>query len=291
MYCDLHIHTEYTRNNSIIKIEPLIKKAKKDKMEYLGIADSGNISGVLEFYKQCIENNIKPIIGCGFYFTFLSRFDKEESKNHIVLIAKNNNGVKNIAQMVKLSYEEGYYKKPRIDKELLEKYADDLILFTGGLGGPIDKILLNEKRSKAERIIDYFVDVFSKENMYLEIQDNGLENNKIVSEKIIEIANEKKIQLVTSGGSFYLNKDEMNICNKLRMKNNNKELKGNYHFKLKKEIKNSLIIPKIAIANTYKIAKKVNVKLNMEEIEKKINKKYRNINNQKRADEILEMLK
>jgi len=291
MYCDLHIHTKYTTNNGISEIKNLIKKAKSYNMKYLGIADSGNMSGVLEFYKECITNNIKPIIGCGFYFTFLSRFDKEDSKNHIVLIAKNNNGIKNLSKLVKLSYEEGYYKKPRIDKELLENYSNDLILLTGGLGGPIDKMLLNNEEDEAEKTIKYFINVFGKENMYLEIQDNGLQNNKIVSKKIIEIANTKELQIVTSGGSFYIDKEEIESCNKLRLENKNKELKGNYYFKSKEEIENSLIIPKIAIQNSYEIAKKVDINLDINKIEKIINQKSRSNDDQKRIEEILETLK
>ncbi|MGM0508686.1 MAG: PHP domain-containing protein [Fusobacteriota bacterium] len=291
MYCDLHVHTKYTENKGISKIKTLINKASNYKMDYLGIADSGNISGALEFYKNCMENDIKPVIGCGFYYTFLKRTEEETSKNHIVLIAKNNNGLKNIAKLVILSYKEGFYLKPRIDKELLKRYSDDLILFTGGLGGPIDKMILKDDIKGAKGITNYFLDIFQKEDLFLEIQDNGKKENMLAAQGLSTLKKDLDISIITSGGSFYVDKKDYGRCNEVRLKNGNNTLKGDYHFKSEDEMVKSVIIPKKAIENTELVAKKVKINLNLKRIKEILNlEEYINGDNQKRAEIFLEYL-
>ena len=261
-FVDLHIHTKYTKNNGITDISELITKAKEFNMDSLAIVDSGNISGIPEFYVKCIENNIKPILGLGFYFAKDSRFSENDEKYHLVLLAENYPGFRNLVELAELSYTEGFYKRPRIDFELLKKYKEGLICLTGGLGGLIDKHLLAKKKDEALGYIDRFLSIFGKDNFFLELQDNGVPNNEIMIKELSAITAEKPIQYVVTGGSFYVNPEDAVKCNEVRTTNGNNPLKGDgYYFKSQEEILERFQEYRIAIDNSAIIAGRCNVKL------------------------------
>ncbi len=266
-FIDLHVHTKYTKNNGITEIGELIAKVKEYNMSAVAIVDSGNLSGVPEFYQQCVLNNIKPIIGLGFYFTKCSRFTEDDEKYHLVLLAENNTGLKNLVTLARLSFEEGFYKRPRIDFELLEKYNDGLICLTGGLGGLVDKYLLRQNLSDAIIFINRFKYIFGKENFFLELQDNGLEKNKLSNTKLVEMSKATGVNCVVSGGSFYLSKKDAKKCNDLREENGNSPLFGDgYHFKSQQEILDNFAPYKEVIANTVYIANRCRISLDIEKL-------------------------
>ena len=145
-FTHLHVHTEYSLLDGAAPVGKLIKKAKELNMDALAITDHGVMYGVIDFYKTAVAEGIKPIIGCEVYVAPRSRFDKQHeydsSPSHLVLLAKNNNGYKNLIKLVSDAFIEGYYYKPRVDRELLERYSGDLVCLSACLAGEIPKMLL-----------------------------------------------------------------------------------------------------------------------------------------------------
>lgn len=233
-YIDLHIHTKYTLGNGITEIEDLVIRAKKYGMEYLAITDSGSIEGFNEFRTVCNQNKISPIFGCGFYFSPLGLDDN--TIHHLVLIAKNETGYNNLINLDKIAKKNKLNHKPRITWEHIEKYNDGLLCLTGGLGGVFDKPYLQGNEVLALDNIKNLQTIF-KSDFYLELQDNGQEKNLIMKSKIPGIANKLGIEMVVTGGSFYLDPKDSVKCNKIREDNGNKTLKGDsYNFKSPNEI-------------------------------------------------------
>lgn len=226
-YIDLHIHTEYTKGNGITKISELVKKAQEFNMGTLAITDSGNIDGFYEFVKECRSVNIKPVLGCGFYFAPMGLKLKETE--HLVLLAKNKEGYDNILKMVEFSRTIGLSHKPRIDFKILKKYSTGLICLTGGLGGVFDKPFIAGNKNMALENLTTLKYIF-KSNLYLELQDNELELNTLIVDEIIKVSNNLDIEMIVTGGSFYLDRDDAIKCNELREKYGNKTLKGNGYF-------------------------------------------------------------
>lgn len=253
-FVHLHNHTEYTINNGITKIEEIVKKASEFKMKALAITDSGSIEGFDKFKTECEKNNIKAIFSCGYYFVQGSIFDKTDEKSHLVLIARNKQGLKNLEILDKISNLEGYYKKPRIDKEMVEKYNEGLICLTGGLGGAIDKYIVQDMYKEAKKLALYFKNIF-KENFYLELQNHNLEKNKLAIKGLNKLSKDLNIKRVVSQGCFYLKKEDFKLCNKIRKKYGNKELQGSeFYFKSKEEMIELFKDYKEEVLNTIKIA-------------------------------------
>lgn len=259
-YIDLHIHTEYTKGNGVTNINDLVKRAKEYEMDSLTITDSGTIKGFSEFYKECANNNIKPILGCGFYFAPLGL--ENPVTHHLVLIAKDINGYNNLLRLNEYSLNEGFgFGKPRIDFSVLNIINSHMFCLTGGLGGVFDKPYLSGDRELAISNIIELKKVF-RESFFLELQDNGLENNSTMRKVLKQQSEELNLELVVTGGSFYLNKEDSERCNILRKQNGNKELIGNgYYFKSPEEIGYSFSEYPKAISNSVYIAERCNLKL------------------------------
>lgn len=252
-YIDLHIHTIYTLGNGITEIKDLVKRAKEYGMTYLAITDSGSIEGFNEFKTICKQNEIKPVFGCGFYFAPLGLEDN--TIHHLVLIAKDETGYNNLLNLDKEAKNSKLDNKPRISWDNLEKYNKGLICLTGGLGGVFDKPYLQGNNDLAYDNIKKLHTLF-KSDFYLELQDNGQENNLIMKSKIPGVANTLGIEMVVTGGSFYLDPKDSVKCNKIREDNGNKTLKGDsYNFKSPKEIEALFPDFKNEIDRTFLIAK------------------------------------
>ena len=155
-FVHLHIHSEFSLLDGANRIKDLPVRAKELGMDAMAITDHGVMYGVIDFYKACKRENIKPIIGCEVYVAPRSRFDKEPGidnhYNHLILLAKNNQGYKNLSKLVSLGFIDGYYYKPRIDLEILEKYSEGLICLSACLAGSVNQALLNGQNEKAEEI-------------------------------------------------------------------------------------------------------------------------------------------
>ena len=185
--------------------------AKELGMDAMAITDHGVMYGAIDFYKACKKEGIKPIIGCEVYVAPRSRLDKEPNidnkYNHLIILAKNNQGYKNLSKLVSLGFTEGYYYKPRIDLEILEKYHEGLIVLSGCLAGSVNQALLNGNYEKAEEIALWHKRVFG-EDYYIEIQNNGIKEQVLANQRLIELARKLDIPLVATNDAHYLKKED-----------------------------------------------------------------------------------
>ncbi|NDY71953.1 hypothetical protein DO021_10540 [Desulfobacter hydrogenophilus] len=268
-YVDLHTHTAYTHNNGLSSVSALVERAVLYNMDALAITDSGNVSGVPEFYNACIRSGIKPIIGLGFYFADDSRFFQSTHKYHLVLLAENSTGFMHLLALAERSFTEGFYKRPRIDFELLEMYYDGLICLTGGLGGIVDKYLYAQKKREAVCFVQKCLSLFGDEHFFLELQDNGLKKNKEMIAELIELSKETGAQCVVSGGSFYVDKEDALECNELRAAHGNNQLYGDgYYFKSLEEMSSLFSMVPHAVQASRAIADRCTVLLDMDKCSK-----------------------
>ncbi len=215
MFTHLHTHTEFSLLDGACRIGQLVRYAKKMGMTSLAITDHGNMYGAVDFYKACKKEGIKPIIGCEVYVAARSRFDKDKvldkDYNHLILLCENETGYKNLIKMVSKSFTEGFYFKPRIDHDLLEKYHEGLICLSACLAGEIPQHLLKKEYEAAKSTALWYRDVFGENNYFLEIQDHGLNEQKSVNEGIKRISRETGIPVAATNDVHYIEKDDARI--------------------------------------------------------------------------------
>lgn len=207
-FVHLHNHTEYSLLDGMIKIKELVAKTKSFGMEAVAITDHGNMFGAIEFYKECKSAGIKPIIGSEFYMTAGSRYDKSKERYHIILLAKNYEGYKNLIQLSSLAYTQGYYYKPRIDRELLEQYHHNLICLSACIAGEIPSHLLAEEAKIAEEKASYFQRLFGPGSFFLEIQFHKMKEEEKVIKELVKLSVKLKIPLVATNDAHYLEKED-----------------------------------------------------------------------------------
>lgn len=214
MFSHLHLHTEYSLLDAAIRIPSLIEKLKESGMKSCAITDHGNMYGVYKFQSAMKAEGLKPIIGCEIYVAPRSMEDKEYGIDnnyfHLILLAKNLQGYKNLVKIVSIAHMEGFYYRPRIDIETLSKHTDGLIALSACLAGPIAQPLLNNDEKTALERAKQYSKLF-KDNFYIEIQRNGMEEQNQVNEGLIKIAKELKLPLVATCDSHYLNKEDSEI--------------------------------------------------------------------------------
>lgn len=210
-FTHLHLHTEYSLLDGFTKIDKLMEKLKEFGMDSCAITDHGNMYGVIEFYKKCQANNIKPIIGCEVYICendYKIKTPQNKRYYHLILLAKNNNGYKNLLKIVSKAYTQGYYYKPRIDFEVLKEYKEDLIGLSACLNGEINQRILENDIKKAYSTAEKYLDLFGKENFYLEVQYHGLKEQKKVNEVLLRIHKDLDIELVCTNDVHYVEKND-----------------------------------------------------------------------------------
>ncbi len=275
-FVHLHTHTEYSLLDGAIKIKNLIKKAIEYNMPAVSITDHGNMFGVLEFYKEATKQGIKPVIGCEVYIAKGSRFQKgkkngneETGMNHLILLAKDNTGYKNLMALTSLAYIEGYYYKPRIDFELLEKYSQGLIALSSCLKGAIPEAFLNKGEKEAEKLLGKYLKIF-KEDFFIELMENGIPEQKIANEFLISLAKKHSLGLVATNDCHYLDKDmveshDVLLCIQTGKTINDKDRMkfstGEFYFKSPEEMKENFSHIEEAISNTILIAERCNVQI------------------------------
>ncbi|WP_339910790.1 DNA polymerase III subunit alpha [Symmachiella dynata] len=211
-FVHLHCHTHYSLLDGASKIPALVQQAKEMGMNSLAITDHGNLFGALEFYQTCQREGIKPILGYEAYIAPGSRFDRnasrmKEASFHLTLLAKNYTGFKNLVKLASAAYLEGFYYKPRIDKEILERHREGLICLSGCAAAELSQQILGERMQEADNTIQWFHKMFG-EDYYLEIQNAGLEIQKICADATVDFANKKGLPLVATNDSHYLCEDD-----------------------------------------------------------------------------------
>ena len=269
-FVHLHTHTEYSLLDGANKIKELPARAKELGMKAMAITDHGVMFGVVDFYKECKKVGIKPIIGCEVYVAPRTRFDKEPNidnkYSHLILLVKNEIGYKNLTNLVSMGFTEGFYYKPRIDLELLEKYHEGLICLSACLAGSVNKAILKEDMEEAKKIALWHKNLFG-EDYYLEVQPNGLPEQVLVNQKLVQLSKELDIPLVATNDAHYLKKEDAYIHEVLlciqtgkKMNDVDRMKMGADEFYVKSPEEMSEYFKNIpeAIENTVKIAEKCN---------------------------------
>ncbi len=275
-FVHLHLHTQYSLLDGACLLEPLIKKVKELKMPACAITDHGNMFGAIEFYSLAMKHGIKPIIGTEAYIAPASRFDKsshgiQEASFHVILLAKNETGYKNLLKLVSAGFIEGFYYRPRIDREILAKYKEGLICTSSCLKGEIPHLLNTGQTEQARKLIDEYKSIFGKDNFYLEIQDNLIPEQEKVNLELIKLARDFDLGLVATNDVHYIEKDHSRAHEALLCIQTQTTLEDPNHmrlqtdeFYLKSHAEMSRTFGELApeaIKNTLSIAEKCNLEL------------------------------
>jgi len=211
-FTHLHVHSEYSLLDGACRIQGLIARAKALGQTAVAITDHGVMYGVIQFYKEALREGIKPIIGCEVYVAPRTRFDKEygpdSNPHHLVLLCRNMTGYKNLCTLVSFAFSEGFYSKPRIDRDLLAQHADGLIALSACLGGEIPKLLAAGDYEGAKQTALYMRGLFGEDGFYLELQDHGIEEQRAVNQGILRLHRETGIPLVVTNDAHYLTKED-----------------------------------------------------------------------------------
>jgi len=239
-FIHLHTHSHYSLLDGLSKIDEMVALAKKHEMPALALTDHGNLYGAIEFYKTCKSHGIKPIIGVEAYIANGSRHDKtpgvDSERYHLTLLAKNETGYRNLIKLVTLAHLEGYYYKPRMDKEILRKYSEGLICLSGCFGGELSKALRKNDTAGAERVISEHQEIFGKENYFLEIMHHpGVPGITEVRNEIIRLGKKFKIPLVGTQDSHYLHSDDKQAHETLLAIQTNADLNDENRFSMASE--------------------------------------------------------
>lgn len=276
-FVHLHTHTEYSLLDGAVSIKKLIAKTKELGMDTIAITDHGVMYGAADFYREAVAQGIKPIIGCEVYVAARTRFDKQhefDSKSsHLVLLAENQTGYKNLIYMVSKAFTEGYYYKPRIDMELLRSHSEGIIALSACLAGQIPKALLNNDYESAKKIALEYVDILGRDNFFIEIQDHKIADQKKIIPELIKLAKELDLGLVATNDIHYLTRDDAEyqdvlLCIEMDKKvNDTDRMKfetDEFYLKSPSEMSELFAYAKDSVSNTVKIAERCSVDFDFE---------------------------
>ncbi len=274
-FTHLHVHTEYSLLDGSSKIKELLPRAKELGMDSIAITDHGVMYGVIDFYKKAKEVGIKPILGCEIYVAPGSRFDREQSKGddryyHMVLLAENNHGYKNLMKIVTRGFTEGYYYKPRVDYEILRQYHEGIIALSACLAGEIPNKLLKDDYEGAVAAALHMREIFGEGNFFLELQDHGIREQKLVNTSLLRMSKELGIPLVVTNDVHYIMEEDavphdLLLCiqtGKLVSDEDRMRYEGGqYYLKSEEEMARLFPYAREALDNTHKIAERCNVEI------------------------------
>lgn len=212
-FVHLHVHTEYSLLDGACRLKDLVKAAHDYRMPALAITDHGNMFGAIDFYRKAMARGVKPIIGCEVYVAPKSRFEKslkpgKGASYHLLLLVKDERGYKNLVKLASIAYLEGFYYKPRVDKEVLAKYHEGLIALSGCLKGEIPTLILDNRMEEAKRVALEYRNIFGQENFFLELHDHGIAEQKGVNKELISMSKELGIGLVATNDCHYIRKED-----------------------------------------------------------------------------------
>ncbi|MGL4912423.1 MAG: DNA polymerase III subunit alpha [Romboutsia sp.] len=278
-FAHLHVHTEYSLLDGFSRIKKLVARAKELNMTSIAITDHGCMFGAIDFYKTAKKEGIKPIIGCEVYTAPRTLKDKDPNydkrQGHLVLLAKNMDGYKNLIKMVSTSYVEGFYYKPRVDMDELRKYSDGIIALSACLAGDVSQALMDRNYDKAKKLTLEYRDIFGEENFYLEIQDHNIPEQREVNSGLVKLSKETGVPLVATNDIHYVNREDSKIHDVLMciqmgktVNDPNRMRFGSDEFYLKSRDEMSQLFPYApeAIENTLKIAEQCNVEFDFNTI-------------------------
>lgn len=268
-FVHLHNHSEYSLLDGACKVGDLVGQAVKSGMSAVAITDHGVLYGVIDFYREAKKKGIKPIIGCEVYVAPRSRFDKEKGIDdnifHLVLLAKNEQGYKNLIQLVSKAFLEGFYYKPRVDLELIEEYSQGLIALSGCLAGEIPQLVLAGNYQGAKKTALHYDSIFGQGNFFLELQDHGLPEEEQVCRSLCAISDETGIPVVATNDIHYISQQDavahdVLLCIQTGTVLNNRERmkfpNSSFYFKSEEEMREIFAYRPDALQNTLMIAEK-----------------------------------
>jgi DNA polymerase III subunit alpha len=279
-FVHLHLHTQYSLLDGACRIPELLELAKHYKMDSLAITDHGNMFGAIEFYMEAQKAGIKPIIGCEAYIASGSRLDKsaggiEDAAFHLILLAKDEEGYSNLMKLVSIGYLEGFYYRPRIDKEVLSAHAKGLIGLSACLKGEIPSLLKQARFNDALKTADTYQQILGKENFFLELQENRIADQKTVNQGLIKISKELKVPLVATNDVHYLTREraeshEALLCIQTQATlddpNHMRFQTDEFYFKSPQEMQTLFKEVPEAIANTLEISARCNLELDFSKV-------------------------
>ena len=274
-FTHLHVHTEYSLLDGSSKIRELTARAKELGMDSMAITDHGVMYGVIDFYRAAREVGIKPILGCEVYVAPGSRFDRENGAGedryyHLILLAENNTGYKNLMKIVSKGFVDGFYYKPRVDLDLLETYHEGIISLSACLAGEVQKYLARGIYEEAKRSALRYSEIFGKDHFYLELQDHGIPEQKMVNQGLLRLSQETGLELVATNDVHYTFAEDAKAHDILLCIQTGKKVTdedrmryegGQYYCKSEEEMRKLFPYAQEAIDNTHKIAERCNVEI------------------------------
>lgn len=276
-FVHLHNHSEYSLLDGLSKIKDMVRRAKELNMPAIAITDHGNMYGTINFYKECLEQGIKPIIGAEIYISKRTRHDKEagvdSDSNHLILLAKNFQGYKNLMKIISVAGLEGYYYKPRTDLELLREHHEGLICLSACLNGFVSEPLLKNQQETAEKRALELSEIFGQNNFYIELQKHtNIPEQEILNTKLIALSKKLGLPLVATNDNHYVNNDDASaqealLCIQTQTTLDQKDRKlsmissPDFYIKSSEEMTGLFIQTPEAVENTLKIANMCNVEI------------------------------
>lgn len=277
-FTHLHVHSGYSLLDGSASIKELVQRTKELGMDSIALTDHGVMFGAIDFYKEAKAQGIKPIIGCEVYVAYRTRFDKEKvdsRSTHLVLLAENMTGYENLIKLVSAGHLEGFYRKPRIDFDILREYSEGIIGLSACLGGGVSRLLVQEQYEQAKELAILYEEILGKENFYLEMQDHGIPEQKTVNQQMLRLSKETGIPLVVTNDTHYIYPEDAEAHEILLCIQTGKTMDdptrmiyhgGQFFIKSPEEMEKLFPYAKEALANTSKIAQRCNLDFTFNEL-------------------------
>ncbi|HAR50087.1 MAG TPA: DNA polymerase III subunit alpha, partial [Smithella sp.] len=272
-FVHLHLHTQYSLLDGMIRLEDLFKKAREYKMPAIAITDHGNMFGAIDFYQHAYKHGVKPIIGCELYVAPNKLTDRTaggESAKHLIVLVKNAQGYKNLMKLTTAGYLKGFYYRPRVDKELLKECHEGLIASSACLHGEIADLIMRGNIEEAKKVARHYQEIFGEDNFYLEIMENGIPEQKMANAGLLEISSELSIPLIATNDCHYLERDHAEAHDILLCIQTGKTIKDadrmslstdQFYFRSPEEMHQLFSLTPEALSNTVSIAERCNFSL------------------------------
>ncbi|MDW8329411.1 MAG: DNA polymerase III subunit alpha [Candidatus Bipolaricaulota bacterium] len=275
-FVHLHVHSEYSLLDAMCRIDELLQKCREYEMPALALTDHGNLCGAIEFYKKAKEHNIKPIVGCEFYLAPKSRHTKAKEEGtkyyHLTVLARNERGYRNLVKLSSIGYVEGFYYKPRIDKEILRQHSDGLLILSGCRSSEISRLLSQGKFAIALEVARDFISIVGKENFYIEVQNHGQPEEQTRNAQLIALAKELELPIVATNDVHYISREDrpahdvlLNIQGEKTLSDEDRRsYEGDqYYFKNGDEMLEAFREHPEALENTLRIAERCDLELDL----------------------------